>query len=504
MNPPSIRPGAAVADAFLSGAGVSACLRLIERGSVAASDRLLERRGARPALAVAAMVALPPLAFAGLLVGRGRWRRGSAGIAAAVLGASAVFWNHAQWWHRSWTALGGGAGDPGLAPPRARPRTVLYVDYYPTIAGGQVVLLNTFKALDRSRYRPALALPAEGPFAAAARAAGVPVHIVPMRKARWRRPWEALPATLGLARVARSEGADLIEANCYPANKLAAPAARLVGVPCLWRKHVLARRRGSTTAALWRLYARLDARVVGVSDTVVRSLKDMGIPPDKLVRLYNGVDTAAIRSARVVPVRRARELGFPVGFPVVGVVAVRRAHKGLEVFLEACRRLARTHPRARFVLIGDPAHAEDLVEEGLRAAAGEEALAGRLRVFPGRPDVLEWMRRFTVLVSPSHWEVGAPLVVLEAMALGVPVVATRGSSGELIRDGVDGLLAPTGDAAALAEAVGRILDDPRLGDRLARAARASVEARHSLGRYARALEGLYDEVLAERGGRRRG
>lgn len=375
------------------------------------------------------------------------------------------------------------------------PRKILYVDYYSSIAGGQMVLLNTFKALDRKRYVPLLALPGEGPFAEEARQAGVPVFLVPMKKARWRRPWQALPATLALARILRRENVDLVEANCFPANKLAGPAALLSGVPSLWRKHILARRAGSSTAWLWRFYARFNRRVMGVSEKVVGGLKAMGIPEGKLLRLYNGIDIADVR--RTVPLSAAqkRRLGFPLSGPVVGVVAVHRSHKGLDVFLKACADVAAAHPKARFVVVGDRAHAEDAMEASILELAAQPALRGRVFLFPGQRQVLPWIRCFDLLVSPSHWEVGAPLVVLEAMAMGVPVVATVGSSGELLSDGKDGLLVPPEDPRALAAAVLRLLKAPRLADRLAREAARTVRKRHGLERYASDLMRFYDGVL---------
>jgi glycogen(starch) synthase len=98
-------------------------------------------------------------------------------------------------------------------------------------------------------------------------------------------------------------------------------------------------------------------------------------------------------------------------------------------------------------------------------------------------------------VSPSRWEVGAPLVPMEAMSLGVPVVATDRSSGELIRDGRDGLLVPAEDPAALAAAILRLLREPALARRLAAQARRTVRVHHGLARYADDLMAVYDGVL---------
>ncbi len=111
------------------------------------------------------------------------------------------------------------------------PKRVLFVDFYSFVGGGQQNLLSVFRAMDRRRYTPLLALPHEGAFAEAARALDVPVFITPMGKARWRLPWQAYPAMRRLRRLMRDQHIDLVHANCYPANKLAGPAAEGSGHP---------------------------------------------------------------------------------------------------------------------------------------------------------------------------------------------------------------------------------------------------------------------------------
>lgn len=378
------------------------------------------------------------------------------------------------------------------------PRKVLYVDYHTFIAGGQVILLNHFKMLDRKRWTPLLAVPDEGLFTKEARATGLPVFVVPMKKARWRRPWEAWAACQALRRIIREQGVDLVDANCYPANKLAAVAAWLEGVPCVWHKHIIAKKRWSTTGALWRFYARFNDRVVGSSDWVVRSLKEMGIPERKLKRIYYGIDLAGVRKFKPVSAAEMKKAKFPAKGPVVGVVAMHRTHKGIDLFLEACLKVVAADKKAQFVVIGDPQNAEEAMEARIQQLAADPRLKGRVHMLPGQRNVPAWMQRFDILVSPSRWEVGAPLVPMEAMALGIPVLATDTSSGELISDGKDGMIVPTGDIGALAARMLQLLSSAPLRKRLGAAGRRTVDRRSSLKRYAADEMGLYDEVMDER------
>jgi glycosyltransferase involved in cell wall biosynthesis len=372
------------------------------------------------------------------------------------------------------------------------------VEYHNFVAGGQVVLLNHFQRLDRKRYLPLLAVSGEGPFSREARKLGVKTFVVPMGKARWRRPWQAWPAMKALQALMTGERADLVLANCYPANKLAGPAAKGAGLPCIWYKHILAKKRYSTTGMLWRFFSRFNQRILTPSFAVKKSLMEMGIPEAKLASIYHGVDLEALRRAKPKDSEALKRAGFPLGKgPVIGVVAMHRTHKGIDLFLRACQQVAAQAPRVSFVVIGDPQNAEESMEALIQALASSPELEGRVSLLPGQRDVASWMKHMDILVSPSRWEVGAPLVPMEAMALGIPVLATDLSSGELIQDGKDGLLVKAGDVDALAKGMLRLIRDKVLAKRLGLAGKKTVEARHRLSHYSAQLMDFYDEVIED-------
>jgi glycosyltransferase involved in cell wall biosynthesis len=154
---------------------------------------------------------------------------------------------------------------------------------------------------------------------------------------------------------------------------------------------------------------------------------------------------------------------------LVGTLASFTPVKGLEVFLDAAALLAPARPETRFALFGDGPLAP-----ALRAHAHGLGLNGAVS-FPGRVPARGALARLAVLVVPSYME-NAPLAVLEAMTAGVPVVASRvGGVPELAPPGT-ALLVPPGDPAQLAEAIGRLLDDPGLARAQIAAARRHVEA----------------------------
>ncbi|MDY0976362.1 glycosyltransferase family 4 protein [Massilia sp. CFBP9012] len=168
--------------------------------------------------------------------------------------------------------------------------------------------------------------------------------------------------------------------------------------------------------------------------------------------------------------------------------------KGVDELLHACAVLAARHPRLRLVLGGSG----DL--GWVRRRAAELGIAGRVET-PGWLDAAArdaQLARAWLFCLPSHAE-GLPMSVLEAMAAGVPVVATEvGGIPEALAGGERGLLVPARDAAALAGAIGRLLDDGQLHARLACAARPAIERHYSAGVVCARLAALYAQLLDER------
>jgi glycosyltransferase involved in cell wall biosynthesis len=222
------------------------------------------------------------------------------------------------------------------------------------------------------------------------------------------------------------------------------------------------------------LMRRADA-VVTVSQAAERELVErMGVPAARTTVIPNGVPLGAV---------------LPERGELVGTLTSFDPVKGLDVFLDAAAALAATHPGARFALFGEGDGAAALRERA-RTLGLDGAVA-----FPGHVATREALARLGVLVLSSYME-NAPLALLEAMAAGVPVVATRvGGVPELMPEGT-GQLVPPGDAAALAAAIGRLLDDPALASRQAAAARAHVERTGGADRMVDRTLALYEALLA--------
>jgi glycosyltransferase involved in cell wall biosynthesis len=237
-----------------------------------------------------------------------------------------------------------------------------------------------------------------------------------------------------------------------------------------------------------RLFRAADS-VVGVSRDASREMSRRHRGLDgKLVTVLNGIDVDAFRRHPDLE-RLAASVGVPAGARIVGTVGRLSPEKGHFLLLDAFHEVTRHHADAFLLVVGRG----DLGESLARRAA-DLGIANSVRLLGARDDVPDLLSLMHVFVLSSFWE-GLPLVLLEAMAAGVPVVSTAvGGVPEVVDHERDGLVVPPSDPAALASAMCRILDDNALANRLRFAARTKVEAQFSVASMARQHARLYERL----------
>jgi glycosyltransferase involved in cell wall biosynthesis len=322
------------------------------------------------------------------------------------------------------------------------------------IAGGQLVALRLSRAGRDAGHDVSFVSPADGPFVALARDEGFHVAVVSLGGALDSR------AHVRLARAFRRERADVVHTHAhFSVNVAGRIAARLAGARVLSHMHIenvfrSGRIRGAQVG-LDNATARLCFAIVAVSDATRRSLIAQGYPADRLVTIRNGVDPP-------VPTTPVELAPAPVILEVARLAPV----KGQAELLAALPRV-----EASAVLVGRDLESGGAYETELRSEAELLGVADRV-VFAGqRSDVPALMAGATVFCLPSHVE-GLPLVILEAMAQGLPVVATAvGGTPELVVDGETGILVRPSDVDGLADALQALLGDPQRARRLGEAAR---------------------------------
>jgi glycosyltransferase involved in cell wall biosynthesis len=237
------------------------------------------------------------------------------------------------------------------------------------------------------------------------------------------------------------------------------------------------------------IFRRAVARFIANAGSIERDLAALPwVGPGRVTRIYNGIDLERFRPAGRRELRQ--ECGIPVDAPAVAVVARLQALKGHEDLLRGLPAVWERFPELRVLLAGQGPH-----EAHLRGLSESLDGQGRVRFLGHCRDVRPVLEAADLFVLPSHKE-GLPNALLEAMAMGLPVVATGvGGTGEVVRDGETGLLVPPADPPALAAALCRLLESASLRERLVRDARQRLQAQFSLAQAVDQVEALLRSVV---------
>ncbi len=315
-------------------------------------------------------------------------------------------------------------------------------------------------------------------------------------------------AVWAATRAIRVGKLDVLHVNMYPMHLVAGLACRLAKTPCLWHWHGPYRPRGPLGLAARFGFRRLATRIACISHFVQRTL-----PADvqaKCRTVHNGVHAGHIAEHQKHGALRGR-LAVAAGQPLVALFGSIAERKGHAYFLRAAATVVSRIPAARFAIVGgEHPHSRQRygLERGLRQLARELGLSDAVRFCESIPEAPLYMGDCDVVCMPTipmgdDTGEGFGLVMIEAMAAGVPVVATTcGAPPEVIEDGVSGRLVPPRDADALAAAILWLLEDEARRIALGRAAQQRVAACFTVERLCRAVEGLYEECRAARSGYR--
>lgn len=380
--------------------------------------------------------------------------------------------------------------DLPLRTRNPRPYVLLLTDSLDPSGTGEHML--TLASALGSQARVALLFsdaPAAVPWAARARTSGLTAEILPATALAGR----GLGLRIAFARH-RPDIAHVHAGIMCEGHGLVA-AARRAGVPAVLRtEHLPCVVRDAPRRVMYALGVQSVDHGLGVSESARRGFLLSGVNKPQLTVVHNGI-------APKLPARSREAVRAELGAgdaPLVLTVARFTGQKGHATLLNALPSVLAVRPDARFVWVGSGP-----LEAYLRARV--EALGVRDQVvFLGRrSDVPDLMAAADLFCLPSTFE-GHPLVVLEAMAAGLPVIAARAPGiTEAVRNGVTGLLVPIGDAPALAAAMIRALGDPALAASLAGAGRTAAHGHFSAERMARETLVIYRAVLAQARHRRK-
>lgn len=373
---------------------------------------------------------------------------------------------------------------------------VLFVNHASQMAGAEFVLLDVV----RSCRGASAFLFEDGPLSIALRERGLKVI-----NSRWGRGlskvkrdaplWKAAPLALRLGAVIAEIGAaawrhDLVYANSQKAFALAAVAASIVRRPLIWHLHDIVDRShfGPAQRRLQIALAnRLAARVIVPSQAAATAFASAGGRPDLIEIVPNGIDLVP---ESWPPYKLRSELDLPAG-PLVGVFSRLAPWKGQHVVLEALAKI----PGLQCIIVGDSLFGERDYALRLRELTNKLQLSGRVRFLGHRGDVPRLMQAVDVIIHPSVSPEPFGRTLVEAMRVGVPVIATdTGAASDILDSGKAGTLVMPNDADALADAIVRVLARPRELPQQLHYAAARAQSMYGVAGMLHAISGVIGRV----------
>jgi glycosyltransferase involved in cell wall biosynthesis len=299
-----------------------------------------------------------------------------------------------------------------------------------------------------------------------------------------------------LTEVIKKNRPDLVHTHGVRANLLGRLAAKMAGVNrIVTTVHSLLVRDypdfWSRLANSWteRLTRGLTDHFIAVSQGLKNALIADGIPENKITVIYNGLDLDRFRPC-LPPGTYRHWLGYEEGVPLVAIVARLHSVKGHSFFLQAAAEVLKVIPRVRFLVVGTGP--DEAVLKEMTAKLGLQEVVNFTGFITEIPDLMADM---DVLVIPSLWE-GFGLTAIEAMTVGLPVVATEvGGLPEVVRPGETGILVPSSDVPSLAKGIIWVLQHPKEAAQMAENGRQIVSQQFSSKGMARKTELTYQKVM---------
>ncbi|MBI5694793.1 MAG: glycosyltransferase family 4 protein [Nitrospirae bacterium] len=363
--------------------------------------------------------------------------------------------------------------------------SVLHTESSMNLGGQELRILAEMEGLAGLGYRSALAARPGSRILREALGMGLAAYPVTMRGS-------IDPAAVyGFMRIMRAEGAQILNAHGSKDGWGAGIAARMLGLRVVRSRHIANPIRSHMMGRL--VYGALCDRVVTTSDSIRQGMVDRGVEPGKIISVPTGVDTERFNPDVAKGTFRTG-LGIGADRPLVGMVSVMRGDKGPDVFVRAAELVIAKVPDAVFVLVGDGWMREELAE-----MVSASPCKASIIVAGYRRDIPSVLADLDIMALPARIPEGVPQAVLQAHAMKVPVVASEvGGINEVAISGKTALTVPSGDHAALAEAIRDMLSDKARAASLAEAGYRLVMERYTFTGMLERMDGIYKDVLGIR------
>jgi len=381
--------------------------------------------------------------------------------------------------------------------PRMSTSGLLFIDHAPFLGGAETVLLDIIRSLDRSRFEPIVATPAGSALMAPLGASGIRCIATPLPPLNTRNPLALLPVVQSirhLRAIILQEHINLVHANTVRAHILAALATPS-HIPLIWHLHDDTFPRG-----LFSLLQRRPCRIIANSHFIASHYGLTNEPRCTVV--YNGVAIEPL-AARHAALRT--QWHIPEDSPLIVNVGRLARWKGQDVFIKAAALVIAQCPQARFMIVGG--YERD--DQGQGELSGGRAYYDELVALRDSLGLTDHVVFTDHIADMQPVYAAADLVVhtatrpepfgrviVEAMAAGVPVIASNsGGPAEIVVDGECGYLIPPGNPSTLAESMLKLMADSDLRQQMGRTGRQRVQALFDLRTQVREIETIYDSIV---------
>jgi glycosyltransferase involved in cell wall biosynthesis len=373
-----------------------------------------------------------------------------------------------------------------------RPQKVLHIVEDLKIGGLEKVIAAIVLHLDKNKYDvQVFCLVKGGAIADELITEGINVKILNLNS--YYDPFQVI----SLAQLIRREAFHVIHSHGYFASTFVRLAAFMIRTPVMVTHiHSAYIQFKKRNFMIDRFLARFTDKIICVSRAVQRFvIKIEGIEKQKTCVIYNGADIPLIVEKEGEIRRRRQQWGIEQYDIVITIVASLTENKGHKILLEAFNKVSQFLPSLKLLIVGDGFLKEDLKSRSLKFNIEKNV------IFTGEQDhVQELLQISDLFVLSSLFREGLSIALIEAIATGLPVVATNvGGNPEIIEDGANGFLVPPGNADRLAHAIKTLVSNPDLRKRMGAQGRKIYEGKFKLSLMIQQIESLYDLLLGEKG-----
>ena len=374
-------------------------------------------------------------------------------------------------------------------------KKVLYITDIVGLGGGEGSLLNHLEHLDKKNY-PILLCPRQGMLTDNLSESGFKTFIVPWKQGKKLSGFVTLPfsSLLVFVRFLKAKNIHIINANTFNAAVAISLASKLCRIPLVWTCHG------------WWPYGKMSGtfvnvlidKVIAVSGFVKDKLLQEGyVKPSKIIQVPLGIDLSKysnVKSGEAVK----REFRLTKNIPLVGMIGRFQKIKGHHIFVKMAAEIIKTHPNVHFMIVGSEvfgnASESDYGRE-IHDLIKKNGLDEKIILAGFRQDIPQILKALDVLVVPSEIETFG-MVVLEAMAVGVPVVScAKGGPSEIIKNGENGFSIDEQDPAKLSEKVKYLIDNPDIKKEIGSAGKRTVERNYRIENQVAKTEAIYKKLL---------